>query len=129
MVDGTRLTGILDWEFATWSDPYEDLGWFCARCWRFGAWDKEAGGMGSRAAFYRGYERAAGAAVDPARVAYWEVMAAVRWAIIALQQVERHYSGKQSSLELALTGRMVPEMELDMLMQIDHIERRESAHA
>ena len=129
MVDGARLTGILDWEFATWSDPYEDLGWFCARCWRFGAWDKEAGGMGSRAAFYRGYERVAGAAVDPTRVAYWEVMAAVRWAIIALQQAERHHSGEQSSLELALTGRMVPEMELDMLMQIDHIERRESAHA
>ena len=41
-----------DWEFAAWSDPYEDLGWLCARCWRFGNWEREAGGLGSRQAFY-----------------------------------------------------------------------------
>lgn len=122
MVDGGRLTGILDWEFTSWSDPLEDIGWFCARCWRFGAWDREAGGIGSRTAFYRGYADVAGKTVDAKQVPYWEVMAAVRWAIIALQQTERHISGQQRSLELALTGRMVPEMELDMLMQIDRLD-------
>ena len=49
-------------------------------------------------------------------------MAAVRWAVIALQQAERHLSGGQQSLELALTGRMVPEMEFDMLTLIDSLE-------
>ncbi|GMQ90657.1 MAG: phosphotransferase family protein [Gammaproteobacteria bacterium] len=129
MVDDAELTGILDWEFASWSDAYEDLSWFCARCWRFGAWDQEAGGIGSRGAFYRGYQEVAGHEVDHARVAYWEVMAAVRWAIIALQQAERHLSGAQSSLELALTGRMVPEMAHDMLVQIDQLEAPGGAHA
>lgn len=129
MIDGIELTGILDWEFASWSDPLEDLGWFCARCWRFGAWEREAGGIGSRAALYRGYEKESGQSVDAAAVSYWEVMAAVRWAIIALQQAERHLSGEQGSLELALTGRMVPEMELDMLMQIDRIEKCETVYA
>lgn len=129
MVDGADVTGILDWEFTSWSDPYEDLGWFCARCWRFGAWDREAGGLGRRETFYRGYQSVSGQAVDAALVAYWEVMAPVRWAIIALQQAQRHRSGEQASLELALTGRMVPEMELDVLMEIDRIEKQEIAHA
>ena len=122
MVDGGKLTGILDWEFASWSDPMEDVAWFCARCWRFGAWAREAGGIGSREALYRGYEAQSGLAIDRDIIAYWEVMAAVRWAVIALQQGERHLSGGEESLELALTGLRVPEMELDVLMDIARIE-------
>lgn len=122
MVDQGQLTGILDWEFASWSDPLEDLGWFCARSWRFGGWQWEAGGLAGREVFYRGYEQAGGRKIDRDRVFYWEVMAAVRWAVIALQQAERHLSGGQQSIELALTGRMVPEMEFDMLRLIDSLE-------
>jgi aminoglycoside phosphotransferase (APT) family kinase protein len=122
MVDGGELTGILDWEFASWSDPMEDIAWLCARCWRFGAWDREAGGIGSREAFYRGYEAESGRVVDREIIPYWEVMAAVRWAVIALQQGQRHLSGGGGSLELALTGVRAPEMELDALMDIARIE-------
>lgn len=82
--------------------------------------------MGSRDAFYRGYERASGKSIDHDAVAYWEVMAAVRWAVIALQQADRHLSGEEESLELALTGRLVPEMEMDALMKIDKIAGRQS---
>ena len=57
MLDKGILTGILDWEFAGWSDFHEDMGWFCARCWRFGNFSLEAGGIGSREAFYRGCMR------------------------------------------------------------------------
>ena len=119
LVEEGELSGILDWEFASWSDPLEDIAWFCARCWRFGQWHHEAGGMGSREAFYGGYERISGKSINRELIPYWEVMAAVRWAIIALQQGHRHTSGEETSLELALTGRMVPEMELDILMQIE----------
>lgn len=118
MIDETRVTGILDWEFASWSDPMEDIAWFCARCWRFGAWQREAGGIGSRAAFYRGYEAQSGRAVDRDAIPFWEIMGAVRWAVIALQQGERHLSGGEESLELALTGLRAPEMELDALLDI-----------
>ncbi len=121
LVDAGTLTGILDWEFAGWSHPDEDLGWFCARCWRFGRDDREAGGIGSRDAFYRGYERAAGVTVDREAIAYWEVMATVRWAVLALQQGERHLGGSERSLELALTARLVPELELDALDQVERI--------
>ncbi|HEX6592807.1 MAG TPA: phosphotransferase family protein, partial [Moraxellaceae bacterium] len=115
MVDEHGLTAVLDWEFAAWSDPLEDLGWFCARCWRFGKFENEAGGIGSRAALYRGYEAVSGRQPDPAAVFFWEVYAHVRWAIIALQQGERHVSGREPSLELALTAHIVPELELQIL--------------
>jgi aminoglycoside phosphotransferase (APT) family kinase protein len=115
MVDEKGLTGILDWEFAAWGEPMADIGWFCAKCWRFGADKLEAGGIASRADFYRGYEAASGRRIDPAAVHYWEAMAHVRWAVIALQQTHRHISGGERSLELALTGRVVPELELSMI--------------
>lgn len=115
MVDEQGLTAVLDWEFAAWSDPLEDIGWFCARCWRFGQFDKEAGGIGSREALYRGYESVTGKQLDRDGVFFWEVYAHVRWAVIALQQGERHVSGREPSLELALTAHIVPELELEIL--------------
>jgi aminoglycoside phosphotransferase (APT) family kinase protein len=121
MVRDGRVTGILDWEFASWSDPYEDLGWLCARSWRFGAFDKEVGGIGHKPDLFDAYAQASGRRVEPGLVLYWEVMAMLRWSVIALQQAQRHLSGEESSLELALTGRMLPEMEYDMLRQIESI--------
>ncbi|HXV25358.1 MAG TPA: phosphotransferase family protein [Alphaproteobacteria bacterium] len=118
LVNETGLAAILDWEFADWGDPDADLGWFCARCWRFGAVDREAGGVGARADFIRGYERGSGRHVEPGRVRFWEVMAHLRWAVIALQQADRHVSGREPSLELALTGRIPVELELEALRLI-----------
>ncbi|HDZ38980.1 MAG TPA: phosphotransferase family protein [Marinobacter sp.] len=122
MMAGETLTAILDWEFAAWSDPAEDLGWFCSRSWRFGASEREAGGVGEKQDFLDGYREAGGVEVDLTAVSYWEVMALVRWATIALQQARRHISGEQRSLELALTGRMVVQMESDLLAQIQELE-------
>lgn len=108
MVDAKGLTAVLDWEFCDWGDRLSDIGWFCAKCWRYAHPELEAGGIGSRRAFYSGYEAVWGQAIDPEAVAYWEVMAHLRWAVIALQQGERTLSGDQASLELALTGRIHP---------------------
>ncbi|HTV44221.1 MAG TPA: phosphotransferase family protein [Stellaceae bacterium] len=119
LVDGARLTGILDWEFAGWGDRHEDIGWFCSKGWRFARLDREAGGIAGRGPFYRGYERASGVAIDPIRVHFWEVLASVRWAVIALQQSERHIAGGERSLDLALTGRRASECELEILMLLD----------
>ena len=115
MLDDSELTGILDWEFCAWGDPMSDLGWFCAQCWRFGRPDLEAGGIGERETFYQGYEEESGRSVDREAVAFWEVMAHLRWAVIALQQGHRHIAGQQASLELALTGRMAAQLELAVL--------------
>ena len=42
-------------------------------------------------------------------------MAHVRWAVIALQQSMRHRSGAETSLELALIGRHLAELEYECL--------------
>lgn len=120
MVDETGLTGILDWEFCAWGEPMADIGWFCAKCWRFGArenapGDRDAGGIAPRAPFYRGYEAEAGRRIDPEAVHYWEAMAHLRWAVIALQQTDRCLGGGEEVLELALTGRRLPELEHELL--------------
>ncbi len=120
MVDEAGLTGILDWEFTGWGDPLEDIGWFCARCWRFSRPDLEAGGVGDREDFYRGYEAEAGKAIERPAVFYWEVMAHVNWAIIAIQQGERHSSGRENSLLLALTAHIVPELEWEILKMTEN---------
>lgn len=117
MVDAAGLTAVLDWEFAAWSHPLEDLGWLCARCWRFGQQGdaKAAGGIGSREDLLDGYNRVSGRNVVPAELYYWEVFGEVRWAMIAIGQGERHISGREASLELALTSHIVPELELHIL--------------
>ncbi|HUZ71651.1 MAG TPA: phosphotransferase family protein [Stellaceae bacterium] len=115
LVAAGRPTAVLDWEFAQWGDPDEDLGWFCSRCWRFGAYDREAGGIGTRAAFERGYAAASGRRLDPERVHYWEAMAALKWLVIALLQRNRFLVQGERSLDLALTGRRAAECEFELL--------------
>lgn len=123
MVEGTRITGVLDWEFASWSDPLEDVGWFCARCWRHGADRREAGGLGERADFTRGYERGCDGPVDWSRVPFWEALATARWAVIAHHQAQRAPSDPVLDLELALTGRKAAELEYDALVQTENLRR------
>ncbi|NQW10553.1 MAG: phosphotransferase family protein [Alphaproteobacteria bacterium] len=119
--DQGRVTAVLDWEFASWSDPMEDVGWICARCWRFGADDRQVGGIGNLEDFIRGYEAEAGHALEWESLPFWEMLATIRWAIIARHQGQRHLSGKEISMELALTGRKAAEMEYDVLAQIRQI--------
>ena len=119
MLQGTRLTAILDWEFAGWGDPDEDIGWLCCKGWRFGRLDREAGGITAREPFYRGYEAESGRRLDPKRVKFWEVYANIRWAVIALQQSDRFLLGGARNLSTAITGRRATECELELLMLLD----------
>jgi aminoglycoside phosphotransferase (APT) family kinase protein len=121
LVHEGRLSAVLDWEFAAWANPMEDLGWFTAKCWRFGEVDCEAGGVGPLAPFLEAYAQAGGVPVEPNALRFWQLIAHLRWAVIALQQVQRHLSGIESSLELALTGRVLPELELNVLNLLERL--------
>src|SRR5262249_11039008 len=48
MVTPEGLSGVLDWEFARYGDPMEDIAWLCLRDWRFGRDDKHIGGFADR---------------------------------------------------------------------------------
>lgn len=119
MVDRGELSGILDWEFAGWGDRREDIGWFTARCWRFAGADREAGGIASLDAFLAGYRSESGIAFRAEDLRYWQVLAHLRWALIALQQTARHASNEERSLELALTAQLVPDLELEIVRLLD----------
>lgn len=117
LVDGLGIRAVLDWELVHLGDPVEDLGWLCAKAWRFGA-GPPVGGIGRRADLLRHYEEAGGPHVDPAGLAWWEAFAALRWGIICLVQAGRHLSGAEPSVELAAIGRRVAETELDLLQAL-----------
>jgi len=119
MVTPDGLSGVLDWEFAHFGDPMEDVAWLCLRDWRFGKRDLPVGGFADRETFYRAYEVAGGTSIDPAIVHYWEVFGNFNWARGAAQQAERHLSGADRSIELAAIGRRVPEMAWEMLRLIE----------
>jgi aminoglycoside phosphotransferase (APT) family kinase protein len=122
LVDDGRLIAVLDWEFAHWGDPAEDIGWLCARCWRFGADTREVGGIADREPLYRGYDSVSEEPLDRRVVPFWEIFALAKWATVAVLQGDRYRSGGETALELALTGLMPPEMELDALDLIESIE-------
>ncbi|MPY80173.1 MAG: phosphotransferase [Actinophytocola sp.] len=113
--DGVRA--VLDWELAHIGDPREDLGWMCAKVWRFGA-KPAVGGFGEREELFDGYAQVAGQRPDPAAVHWWEVFAAVHWAVICRAQAQRHLSGAEPSVELAVLGRRSAEAEHDALLAL-----------
>jgi aminoglycoside phosphotransferase (APT) family kinase protein len=113
--DGLRA--VLDWELARVGDPREDLGWLCAKVWRFGA-AEPVGGFGPREELFAGYAEVAGTGPDAGAVHWWEVFAAVHWAVICRVQAERHLSGAETSVELAVLGRRAAEAEHDALLTL-----------
>ncbi|MFA9271657.1 MAG: phosphotransferase family protein, partial [Baekduiaceae bacterium] len=115
LVEESRLTGVLDWELAHLGDPASDLGWLCVRAWRFGRPDRPAAGLGSRAALLDAYARASGRDVSAETLAWWELLATLRWGIITVQQAFTHLSGQVTSLEHAVIGRRTAEVEWDLL--------------
>ncbi len=119
--DGLRA--VLDWELAHAGDPAEDIGWLCARSWRFGGAPR-VGGFGDLADLLDAYAAAGGDdTIDADRVHWWEVYAAVKWAVICTLQAAAHLGGATRSIELAAIGRRVCESEWDLLTLLDLTSR------
>jgi aminoglycoside phosphotransferase (APT) family kinase protein len=110
--DGVRA--VLDWELAHLGDPLEDLGWLCAKAWRFGA-PLPVGGFGGYDDLIAAYERAGGVTVDRAALGWWELFSAFKWGVMCMLQARRHLTGGERSVELAVLGRRVAENEWDLL--------------
>jgi aminoglycoside phosphotransferase (APT) family kinase protein len=110
-----RVHAVLDWELAHIGDPMQDLGWLCVKTWRFGG-ANPVGGIGRRADLFAAYERAAGMAVDPAHVRFWEVWGCVRWAIMCLVKGLAHRRDPaQHTVEALAIGRRMEEPLFDFL--------------
>lgn len=118
MVTPVGLSAVLDWEFARWGSPYEDLGWISVRDWRFNRIELPVGGFSKRAPFYAAYAQASGRSVDEAAVLWWEIVGNLRWALGSVNQGERYLSGEQTDLELIAIARRNVEMEFEALRLI-----------
>jgi len=114
LVGHDGLRAVLDWELAHAGDPVEDIGWLCARSWRFGGTGR-VGGFGELPDLLDAYARAGGEVVEEDRVHWWEVYAAVKWAVICALQAATHLGGASRSVELAAIGRRVCESEWDLV--------------
>jgi aminoglycoside phosphotransferase (APT) family kinase protein len=114
IVDEAGLVAVVDWELAHLGDPVEDLGWLCARAWRFGNDDRPVAGLGTRAELLAAY----GAPVDAHALRWWEACANVRWGVFCLMQADVHLSGRRRSLEQAAIGRRACEPEWDLLAMV-----------
>jgi Domain of unknown function (DUF6285) len=115
--DPPRIEWASGWWLAHLGDPAEDIGYLCARAWRFGG-PGRVGGLGELEGFLAAYATASGRTVDADRVRWWEAYATVKWAVICLLQASTHLSGATRSVELAAVGRRVCESEWDLLALI-----------
>jgi aminoglycoside phosphotransferase (APT) family kinase protein len=108
------LAGVLDWEFAHVDDPVRDMAFSLVRAWRFGVAEKRLGGIGDVAPYLERYNELTGFDVLPEELDYWEVAGNVGWAVGCLTQAQRHLSGLDRSVELAILGRLSAEVEYEI---------------
>jgi aminoglycoside phosphotransferase (APT) family kinase protein len=109
------LVGVLDWEFAHLDDPVRDMAFSLVRAWRFGVPEKRLGGVGEVEPYLERYNELTGLDVRPAELDYWELAGNVAWAIGCLTQMQRHLTGQDRSVELAILGRLGVEVEYEIV--------------
>jgi aminoglycoside phosphotransferase (APT) family kinase protein len=122
VVRGDGLAGILDWEFAHVDDPVRDLAFSLVRSWRFGVPGQRLGGVGPAEPYIERYNELTGFDVRPEEVDYWELAGNVGWAIGCLTQMQRHLSGQDRSVELAILGRLGAEVEYEIVNLVERFE-------
>jgi aminoglycoside phosphotransferase (APT) family kinase protein len=119
LADGSRLTGVLDWEIAHFGDRHEDLAFGCMAVWRFARYDRPALGLGSLEDYFTAYEAESGTTVDPARFRFWTIYRTVWWALGCLKMAAQWRSGADRMLERVVISRRTSEQELDLLLLLE----------
>lgn len=121
VVDEEGIVGVLDWEFAHLDDPVRDLAFGLVRAWRFGVDEKRLGGIGDVEPYLERYNDLTGFEVRPEELDYWELAGNVGWAIGCLTQAQRHLSGQDRSVELAILGRLGAEVEYEICHLLEKV--------
>ncbi len=121
MIAPTGLSAVLDWELARLGDPVQDLAYLCTPSWRFGHYEKVAGGFDSAEAFLAAYARHSGEDVDPERFRFWLIYSTVWWGVACMVMGEIWRSHGDRSLERTVIGRRVSEVEIDLALLFEEI--------
>lgn len=94
LLDGDRLSAVLDWEMAHIGDPVEDLGYIC----------NAAGGSIDWDGFLRSYGAVTGRSIASAHLQFYRVWGHVRNATAAIISADRYSSGEVDDFNLAPLG-------------------------
>ena len=119
MIDADGITAVLDWELAHLGDPLEDLAYLCTPSWRFGHYEKEAGGFDSAENLIAAYQKAGGVEFDQARFDWWLIYSTLWWGVTCLRMGNSYRDGTVHTLERTVIGRRVSEVEIDLLLQFE----------
>ncbi len=115
LYEGGHITAILDWEMAHLGDPMEDLAWAVMQFWSSGG---VCQGLLVRDEMIAAYERAGGMPVDAERLFFYEVLGAVKMAVISITGVKAFCEGRNYEPVMALVGFMVPRLEADLIEKL-----------
>lgn len=119
MVDHNGLTGVLDWELAHLGDPAQDLAYLCMPSWRFGHYDRPVGGFAEVDTLLSAYAASGGRMIEQSRFDFWLVYSTLWWGLCCLQMTQIWRDGRDTSLERAVIGRRVSEVEIDLLLLLE----------
>lgn len=102
LVDGDRITAILDWESAHIGDPHEDLGFAVLPLFTAGT------GLVCRLLpedeFLNVYERYSGRQVDRRKVRYYAIMSLLKMALVSVAATQRFELSGTSDIRMAALG-------------------------
>lgn len=121
MIDHQGLTAVLDWELVRLGDPVQDIAYLCTPSWRFGHYEKAAGGFDSAESFLGAYAEASGAEVDPDRFRFWLIYSTLWWGVACMVMGQIWRSRGDRSLERTVIGRRVSEVEIDLALLFEEI--------
>lgn len=122
MIDKAGISAVLDWELAHLGDPMEDLSYLCTPSWRFGHYEKEAGGFDSADNLIAAYEKASSVSVDRTRFNWWLVYNTMWWGVACLRMGHSYRDETVHVLERTIIGRRASEVEIDLLLLFEQME-------
>jgi aminoglycoside phosphotransferase (APT) family kinase protein len=118
LVDGGRISAILDWELVRLGDPVEDLGWICMQAWR--GRSPFMCHMFERADLLDRYNALTGFDISDRAVRYWEAFGTYKLAVM-------HYGARHcferrgyNDMRMAGMGAQIPRM----LLQVESAMER-----
>ena len=119
LIDDNGISAVLDWELCHIGDAEQDLAYMCAPSWRFGRYENPVGGFGQIDAYIHHYQIISGRNIDRARFDFWLLYSTLWWGIVCLKMLDSWRTGTERTLERAVIGTRVSEVELDLVLLLE----------